>query len=224
MNLPSLSLPQISLESIRDDFRNLDPKDIGAWPAVPRFGVLAAIFVVVLVLGWFLLLSEHLNNLEVQKMEETKLREQYVANKTQAVNLDLYMQQLTEMDRTFGVLLKQLPSKSEIESLLIEINQSGMGRGLQFDLFKPTNENVLDFYAELPIALRVTGSYHDFGAFAEDIGKLSRIVTLGNIAINQVPQKEGVLVMEAVTKTYRYLDDNEIAARRRAAQGRGGRR
>ncbi|MDR1164208.1 MAG: type 4a pilus biogenesis protein PilO [Candidatus Accumulibacter sp.] len=225
MNLPSLSLPQISLESIRDDFRNLDPKDIGAWPAVPRFGVLVVLFVVVLVLGWFLFLSEHLNNLEVQRMEETKLREQYVTNKTQAVNLDLYMQQLTEMDRTFGVLLKQLPSKSEIESLLIEINQSGMGRGLQFDLFKPANENVKDFYAELPIALRVTGSYHDFGAFAEDIGKLSRIVTLGNIAINQVQQKEGVLVMEAVTKTYRYLDDAEIAAKRRAAQqARGGRR
>jgi type IV pilus assembly protein PilO len=222
MKMPSL--PQISLDSIRDDFRNLDPKDVGAWPTVPRYLTLAALFILILVLGWFVFLDELLNNLEVQRLEETKLKEQYVSNKTQAVNLDLYMQQLTEMDRTFGILLKQLPSKSEIESLLIEINQSGMGRGLQFELFKPTNEIVRDFYAELPITLRVTGSYHDFGAFAEDIGKLSRIVTLGNIAINPVQQKEGLLVMDAVTKTYRYLDDNEIAARKKAAQSRGGRR
>ncbi|HPP48217.1 MAG TPA: type 4a pilus biogenesis protein PilO, partial [Accumulibacter sp.] len=122
-------------------------------------------------------------------------------------------------DRSFGALLKQLPNRSEVEALLVEINQSGMGRGLQFELFKPGAELVKDFYAELPINVRMTGSYHDFGAFAGDIGKLSRIVTLNNIAISPNSQtKDGSLVMDAVTKTFRYLDENELAAKKKAAQ------
>jgi type IV pilus assembly protein PilO len=139
------------------------------------------------------------------------------------VNRDLYVQQLNEIDRSFGALLKQLPNKSEVESLLVEINQSGMGRGLQFELFKPGAEAVKDFYAELPINVKLTGNYHDFGAFAGDIGKLSRIVTLNNISITPNQQaKDGTLVMDAVTKTFRYLDEEELAAKRKAAQAAKG--
>ena len=126
---------------------------------------------------------------------------------------------MNEIDRSFGALLKQLPQKSEVESLLVEINQSGMGRGLQFELFKPGAEIVQDFYAELPINVRLTGSYHDFGAFAGDIAKLSRIVTLNNISITSNQQaKDGTLVMDAITKTFRYLDEEELAAKRKAEQ------
>ena len=129
--------------------------------------------------------------------------------------MDLYVQQLNEIDRSFGALLKQLPNKAEVESLLVEINQSGMGRGLQFELFKPGQELVKDFYAELPISVRMVGSYHDFGAFAGDIGRLSRIVTLNNIS---VASKDGTLVMDAVAKTFRYLDEEELARKRKAEQ------
>jgi len=130
----------------------------------------------------------------------------------------LYVQQRDEIDRTFGALLKQLPDKSEIESLLIEVNQAGLGRGLQFELFKPGQEVLKDFYAELPIAVKINGSFHDFGAFAADIAKLPRIVTLNNIAINS--SKDGSpLVLEATTKTFRYLDDAELAKQKKAAQG-----
>ena len=147
------------------------------------------------------------------------LCDQFVAKKKQAVNLDLYVQQLSEIDRSFGTLLKQLPSKSEVEALLVEINQAGMGRGLQFDLFKPGAEQVKDFYAELPISVRLTGTYHDFGAFAGDIGKLSRIVTLNNVSIVDNPQrKDGSLMLDAITKTFRYLDAEELAEKKRAAE------
>lgn len=130
---------------------------------------------------------------------------------------------MSEIDRSFGALLKQLPNKAEVEALLIEINQSGMGRGLQFELFKPGQEIVKDFYAELPISVRLTGNYHDFGAFAGDISRLSRIVTLNNISIAVNPQaKDGSLVMDAVTKTFRYLDDEELAAKKKAAQAAKG--
>ena len=142
-----------------------------------------------------------------------------VSKKRQAVNLDLYTQQLNEIDRSFGALLKQLPNKSEVEALLVEINQAGMGRGLQFELFKPGQESMKDFYAELPISVKLVGSYHDFGAFAGDIGRLSRIVTLNNIAITQNPQaRDGSLMMDAVTKTFRYLEEEEVAQQKKAAQ------
>ena len=134
------------------------------------------------------------------------------------MNLDLHIQQLNEIDRSFGALLKQLPNKSEVEALLVEINQSGMGRGLQFELFKPGQELVKDFYAELPISVRLTGNYHDFGAFAGDIGRLSRIVTLNNLSINVNAQgKDGALTLDAVTKTFRYLDEEELARQKKAA-------
>ncbi|WP_301103275.1 type 4a pilus biogenesis protein PilO [Propionivibrio sp.] len=217
--MKAFSIANVDFKSIHDDFRNLNPKDVGAWPIVPRVVALLALAAAILLVGWWFVWSEQLDTLTARQQDELKLREEFVAKKTQAVNLDLYTQQLSEIDRSFGALLKQLPIKSEVESLLIEINQSGMGRGLQFDLFKPGQEIVKDFYAELPINVRLTGSYHDFGAFAGDISRLSRIVTLNNISITANPQaKDGSLVMDAVTKTFRYLDDEELAAKKKAAQ------
>ena len=221
--MKSPSIAQIDLKALLNDFRNLNPNDVGTWPLAPRIGVLLGLFVLILVAGWWFWWSEQLDTLTQRQLDEVKLKEEFVAKKSQAVNLDLYVQQLYEIDRSFGALLKQLPNKSEVESLLVEINQSGMGRGLQFELFKPGQENVKDFYAELPINVRLTGSYHDFGAFAGDIGRLSRIVTLNDMSITGNPQsKDGTLVLDAVTKTFRYLDDEELAAKRKAAQAAKG--
>ena len=213
------ALPSVDFREILRDFQNLNPKDPGAWPLAPRLTVLIGMFLVVLAAGWWFVWVDELDSLTSKQQEELKLKDQYVAKKKQAVNLELYVQQLDEIDRSFGALLKQLPNKSEVEALLVEINQAGMGRGLQFDLFKPGGEQVKDFYAELPINVRLTGTYHDFGAFAGDIGKLSRIVTLNNISIVANPQsKDGTLVMDAITKTFRYLDADELAAKKKAAE------
>lgn len=209
------ALRNIDLRSIFRDFQDLNPKDVGTWPLAPRVTILLALFLLILLGGWWFFWDEQLVSLENKQQTELKLRDEFVAKKKLAVNLDLYVQRLNEIDRSFGTLLKQLPNKSEVEALLVEINQAGMGRGLQFELFKPGAEQVKDFYAELPINVRLTGSYHDFGAFAGDIGKLSRIVTLNNIAIAQ--GKDG-LMMDAITKTFRYLDEEELAAKRKAAQ------
>ena len=219
--MKKLALPAVDFNALANDFRNLNPKDVGAWPLAPRIATLLGMFALVLAAGWFLVCSDAIATLELKQQEETKLRDDFLSKKRQSVNLDLYVQQLNEIDRSFGALLKQLPNKAEVESLLIEINQSGMGRGLQFELFKPSPEIVKDFYAELPISVKLTGNYHDFGAFAADIGRLSRIVTLNNIAI--APNaKDGTLTMEAVTKTFRYLDESELAARRKATQAAKG--
>ena len=167
--------------------------------------------------------KDQLEELDQRQQEELKLKDEFIAKKGQAVNLDLYTQQLNEIDRSFGALLKQLPSKAEVESLLVEINQSGMGRGLQFELFKPNAEIVKDFYAELPISVRLTGVYHDFGAFADDIAALSRIVALSNVSIGVNKQaKDDSLVMDTVARTFRYLDEEEIAANKKAAQAAKG--
>lgn len=221
--MKSPSVTKIDVNAFLDDFRNLNPKDVGAWPLAPRIAVLIGLFALILLAGWWFWWNEQLDTLAQRQQTELKLKEEFVAKKMQAVNLDLYVQQLNEIDRSFGALLKQLPNKSEVESVLVEINQSGMGRGLQFELFKPGPEVVKDFYAELPINVRLTGSYHDFGAFAGDVGRLSRIVTLNNISITANPQaKDGTLVLDAVTKTFRYLDEEELAAKRKAAQAAKG--
>ena len=213
-----VSAPKMDFKQILNDFKNLNPQDVGAWPVAPRVAALVGLFAVILLAGWWFVWSEQMDLLSTRQQDEAKLKDEYVLKKGQAINLDLYTQQLNEIDRSFGALLKQLPNKSEVESLLIEINQSGMGRGLQFELFKPGQEVSKDFYAELPINVRLTGSYHDFGAFAGDIGRLSRIVTLNNISITPNAQaKDGSLVMDAVTKTFRYLDEEEIAAKKKAA-------
>lgn len=220
--MSSLTSQKIDFQSITDDFRNLN-QDVGAWPAAPRIAVLVGVLCFILLGGWWFLWKDQLDELDQRQQEELKLKDEFIAKKGQAVNLDLYTQQLNEIDRSFGALLKQLPSKAEVESLLVEINQSGMGRGLQFELFKPNAEIVKDFYAELPISVRLTGVYHDFGAFAGDIAALSRIVALSNISIGVNKQaKDDSLVMDTVARTFRYLDEEEIAANKKAAQAAKG--
>ncbi|MCK6404385.1 MAG: type 4a pilus biogenesis protein PilO [Rhodocyclaceae bacterium] len=214
--MKKMALPSLDLQGVLDDFRRLNPKDVGTWPLAPKIAALVGMFIVLLVAGWWFVWQDQLDALEIKKNEETRLKEEFLNKKQQAVNLDLHKQQLNEIDRSFGALLKQLPNKAEVESLLVEINQSGMGRGLQFELFKPGAEIVKDFYAELPISVRLTGGYHDFGAFAGDIGRLSRIVTLNNLSI-ATQQKDGTMVLDAVTKTFRYLDEEELARQRKAA-------
>lgn len=216
------SVGAFDFQKAMDDFQGLNSKDVGAWPVIPRATLLVALFALILVAGWWFVWSDELDSLDAKQQEELKLKDEYLSKKAQAVNLDLYTQQLNEIDRSFGALLKQLPSKAEVESLLVEINQSGLGRGLQFELFKPGQEVVKDFYAELPINVRLTGSYHDFGAFAADIGALSRIVTLNNLAISQA--KDGGLVLDAVTKTFRYLDEEELAAKKKAEKAAKGKK
>jgi len=207
------SLPKMDFSRLADDFRYLNPNDPGAWPLIPKIAALFGLFVLILVAGWWFLWSDQLVDLETKQREEETLKQQFLDKKKQAVNLDLYVQQLAEIDRSFGALLKQLPNKSEIEALLIEVNQSGLGRGLQFELFKPGQEQIKDFYAELPISIKINGSYHDFGAFAADIAKLPRIVTLNNVSIS--PAKDGALTLDATTKTFRYLDEQEIAKQKK---------
>lgn len=217
MKTKPTALPKIDFQAIADDFRYLNPNDPSVWPLIPKATLLIGVFVVLLVAGWWFLWSDQLVELENKQKEEEALKQQFLDKKKQAVNLDLYVEQLAEIDRSFGALLKQLPNKSEIEALLIEVNQAGLGRGLQFDLFRPGAEEVKDFYAVLPIAVKINGGYHDFGAFAADIAKLPRIVTLNNITIT--PGQGGALALDATTKTFRYLDDEEVARQKKAAQG-----
>lgn len=212
-----MSTPKFDFQSIADDFRYMNPNDPGAWPLIPKITILLGILLLLLLGGWWFVWADQLTELETKQREEETLRQQYLDKKSQAINLDLYTQQLAEIDRSFGALLKQLPDKSEVEALLIEVNQAGLGRGLQFELFRPGGEVIKDFYAELPIAVKINGAYHDFGAFAADIAKLPRIVTLNNISI--LPLKDGGLTLDATTKTFRYLDDAEIAKQKKPAQG-----
>jgi len=217
VNAKTISLPNIDFQAMADDFRLLNPNDPGAWPLIPKITVLVGLFVAILAAGWWFVWDDQLIELEKKQKEEETLKQEYIDKKRQAVNLDLYIQQLADIDRSFGALLKQLPDKSEIDALLIEVNQAGLGRGLQFELFKPGQEQIKDFYAELPIAVKINGSYHDFGAFAADIAKLPRIVTLNNISI--APAKDGgQLSLDATTKTFRYLDDEEIAKQKKIEQ------
>ncbi|WP_295006960.1 type 4a pilus biogenesis protein PilO [uncultured Dechloromonas sp.] len=217
MNVKSISLPSIDFQSIADDFRFMNPNEPGSWPLIPKISVLLGLFVAIVAAGWWFVWNDQFVDLETKEREEQTLKQQFLDKKRQAVNLDLYVQQLAEIDRSFGALLKQLPDKSEIEALLIEINQAGLGRGLQFELFKPGQEQVKDFYAELPVTVKINGGYHDFGAFAADIAKLPRIVTLNNISI--APVKEGgQLTLDATTKTFRYLDEEEIARQKKSEQ------
>ena len=199
-----------------DDLRRLRFRDVGNWPLAPKLAIFAVIVIVILIAGAFLDWKDQYGALDAARQEELKLREQYAAKKAKAVNFDLYVQQLKEIEESFGALLKQLPNKSEMDALLTDINQAGLGRGLQFDLFRPASqEKLAEFYAELPINIRITGSYHDMGAFASDVAQLPRIVTLNDVGINNT---NGVLSLEAQAKTFRYLDEDEVAKQRRAAR------
>lgn len=220
----ALALPgkvsKVNFQAILDDFRYMNPNDPGAWPVIPKISVLLGVFLMLLLAGWWFFWSDQLSTLDSARQEELALKDQYLLKKRQAVNLDLYTQQLAEIDRSFGALLKQLPNKSEIEALLIEVNQAGLGRGLQFELFRPGAEQIKDFYAELPVTVKINGSYHDIGTFAADIAKLPRIVTLNGISV--APLKAGdLLTLDATVKTFRYLDENELAQQKRPAQGGG---
>jgi type IV pilus assembly protein PilO len=199
-----------------DDIRQLNIREAGSWPLLPKAIVLSAIFLVIVAAGAFLDWKDQYDVLDVAKQEEVKLKEQYATKKAKAINFDLYVQQLKEIEQSFGALLKQLPNKSEMDALLTDINQAGLGRGLQFELFKPAaQERMADFYAELPINIKIAGSYHDMGAFASDVAQLPRIVTLNDVAI---ANDKGTLTMEAQAKTFRYLDEEEVAKQRRLAK------
>lgn len=210
-------LKKIDFQALADEFRYLNPNDPGSWPALPRAVILIGVFCVLILAGWWFVWSDQLSELERKAGEEETFKQQFLDKKRQAVNLDLYHQQLAEIDRSFGALLKQLPRKSEIDALLVEVNQAGLGRGLQFELFRPGQEQVKDFYAELPIAVKINGNYHDFGAFAADIARLPRIVTLNNVSITAL-QGGNQLSLDATTKTFRYLDEDELARIRQAAE------
>ena len=211
---------RVDFKAIADDFKHLNPKDPGTWPAIPKLAAWLAILVAIPVAGYFGDTQSQIDQLNRGIGEEQKLKAEYLDKKKQAINLDLHRQQLREINVQFGALLRQLPDKSQMDALLVDINQAGLGRGLQFDLFKPaTSEIQREFYAELPITLKVIGTYHDMGAFASDVGQLSRIVTLNDVRIEA--QKEGVLTMDATARTFRYLDDQEVAAQRKAASKKG---
>jgi type IV pilus assembly protein PilO len=197
--------------SISEDFRCLSTKDPGTWLPIPRMTVLVVILIGVVVFLGLLFLAPRLADLDAAKQEEERLKTEFVSSKQAAVSLDLYRRQLEEIDKSFGTLLKQLPDKTEVESLLAEVNQSGLGQGLQFDLFKPAATVTKDFYAELPIDVKVNGNYHEFGAFAADIARLPRIVTLNEVNILPAAQG-GRLTMEMKLKTFRYLDEAEVAS------------
>ena len=200
-----------------DDLRRLDPRDIGGWPVVPKLGALLILLLLIVFAGYWFDWKNQLEELAQARNKEQELRTAFLDKQKQAVNLDAYRKQLAEIEESFGEMLKQLPNKSEMEALLTDINQAGLGRGLQFELFRPAQkENTSEFYAELPITIKLTGKYHDIGAFASDVSQLSRIVTLNDIALN--PNKEGDVVLDAVAKTFRYLDESEIAAQRKAAR------
>jgi type IV pilus assembly protein PilO len=211
-----------------DDVRRLDPRDIGSWPVVPKLGALLVLLLLIVFAGYWFDWRNQLEELAQARNKEQELRTSFLDKQKQAVNLEAYRKQLAEIEESFGEMLKQLPNKSEMEALLTDINQAGLGRGLQFELFRPAQkESMSEFYAELPITIKLTGKYHDIGAFASDVSQLSRIVTLNDIAL--VPNKEGDVVLDAVAKTFRYLDETEISAQRKAARDaaaakRGGRR
>ena len=206
------------LEKIGDQFRNLDPKDPSLWPNIPRFLLLFAAVIVTVVLLWYVWLNGYEEELVAEQTTEQKLKEDYKVKLTKAVNLEELKKQREQIQQYVTQLEKQLPSKAEMDALLSDINQAGLGRSLQFELFRPGQVVVKDYYAELPIQVRVTGRYHDVGAFASDIANLSRIVTLNNLTI--LPGKDGTLGMDATAKTFRYLDADEVAAQSKAAGGK----
>jgi len=199
-----------------DDLRRLSFKDVGNWPMLPKVLVLGAIFIAIIAAGALLDWKDQFDTLERTQGEEQALRGQYTEKKAKAINFDAYRQQLAEVEQSFGALVKQLPNRSEIDALLTDINQAGLGRGLVFELFKPAaQERMADFYAELPIAIKITGNYHDMGAFASDVAQLPRIVTLNDVAI---ANDKGTLRMDAVAKTFRYLDEEEVQRQRNLAK------
>ncbi len=219
-----------------DELRRLDPKKIGTWPIGPKLGALLLVLLLIIFASYWFDWQHQIEQINSEKLREDQLRTTFLDKKKRAINLPAYRKQLADIEKQFGALLKQLPGKSEMDALLTDINQAGLGRGLQFELFKPASREIQrDFYAELPINIKLTGTYHDIGAFASDIGKLPRIVTLNDIQLSAGKKAGpksitdgkggGTLVLDATAKTFRYLDEEELAAQKRAAAAkRKGRR
>ena len=200
------------------NLRNINPKNPGGWPWIAKLLACSIILLVVLIVGFVFDWQEQFSKLSSAKDEEVKLKDAFLVKKKQAINLDIIKKQLTETQQSFGALLKQLPNKSEMDALLTDINQAGLGRGLQFDLFRPSPEVVTGVFAEQSIALKVTGSYDDLGRFSSDISQLPRIVTLNDISVSKAGES---LAMETTAKTYRYLDENELASQKKPASAAG---
>jgi len=203
-------------QSLQAQFRGLNPNDPSSWPAIPRFVLCFVLMSAIVVALWFVWLNSSDAELDAERAREVTLRDDYQKKLVQAVNLDALKKQREQVQQYVTQLEKQLPSKAEMDALLSDINQAGLGRSLKFELFRPGQVSAKEYYAELPIALRVTGRYHDVGSFASDIANLSRIVTLNNIAIGPTSARDGGLQMEATAKTFRYLDSDEVAAQRKA--------
>jgi type IV pilus assembly protein PilO len=209
-------------EGVASQFRGLNMKEPGLWPVLPKAAAALVLLLLAVVAGWFLVLSAATDELQAERDREPALKTDYRSKLTQAVNLGELRKQKLQVEEYVTQLEKQLPGKAEMDALLSDINQSGLGRGLLFELFRPGQVEVKDYYAELPIALRVTGRYHDVGAFTADVANLSRIVTLHNLSIGPASTKDasGLLAMEATARTYRYLDATEVADQKKAAAER----
>jgi type IV pilus assembly protein PilO len=217
---PKIPVDFAGLQSrIKAQFSGLDANDPPSWPALPRYLLCFAVTIVVVVALWFLWLSASDEELTAEQAKEVQLKEDYKKKLAQAVNLEALQKQREQVQQYVTQLEKQLPSKAEMDALLSDINQAGLGRSLQFELFRPGQVSVKEYYAELPIAVRVSGRYHDMGAFAADIANLSRIVTLNNLSIT--PLKDGMLTMDTTAKTFRYLDSEEVALQRKTAPAAG---
>jgi type IV pilus assembly protein PilO len=215
---PAFNIDFAKLQSrIQAQFTGLDKNDPSSWPALPRYALYLGVVVAVLAGVWFAVLSSYNEELALESAKEVALREDFKKKLSQAVNLEALKKQREQVQQYVTQLEKQLPSKAEMDALLSDVNQAGLGRSLQFELFRPGQVLVRDYYAELPITLRVTGRYHDIGAFASDVANLSRIVTLNNLIVSPLTAKEGTLVMDATAKTFRYLDTDEISAQRKLA-------
>ena len=208
-------------ERLRQDFTNLDRSDPSRWPLLPRYLLLCATVVLVFMALWYGWLSGRAEELEAERQQEIELRTTYTSKLAQAVNLEVLKLQLEQVQVYVNQLEKQLPSKAEMDALLSDINQAGLGRSLQFELFRPGSVNVQEYYAEQPIALRVSGGYHDIALFAADIAGLSRIVTLNDLTIAPVTNKPNLLTLEATAKTFRYLDPDEVLDQQAAAKAAG---
>ena len=202
-----------------DDFNNIDFKNMGSLSMPVKLVLLSFLFLILMGLGYWFLWSDQMAEIDQAKAKEQELRKVFLDKKAQAIKVEAYKQQMVDIEKTFGALLKQLPDKSQMDGLLTDINQAGLGRGLEFDLFKPGQETVAEFYAEMPIQIKIRGNYHDIGAFATDISKLSRIVTLNDLTIAPMGKdsKDTMLSLDATAKTYRYLDASELAAKKPAA-------
>ena len=218
--LPSINVAELA-QQVQRQFTNLDPKDPSLWPIIPRVFLCAMIAIGVAAALWFALLSDYEVELEAERAKEVTLRDDFQKKLQKAVSLDLLKKQREQIQQYVIQLEKQLPSKAEMAALLSDINQAGLGRSLQFELFRPGQVVVRDYYAELPIAVRVTGKYHDIGAFASDIAHLSRIVTLNNLSLAPTAKDgSGMLALDTTARTFRYLDSEEIQAQRKATEGK----